>query len=465
VRLSPELVLVGKNGDYFPLDSGRPRGTSRPDTYTGQPGFGHTVQTSERTITARIVLKRRLDARSAKLLQHRFKTRVPWSSLSGAFRSLTRRRLRQKQQLRKRQDSAPTAEPSPDNLDTCSQGSWCVVERPVNALSGKFESQETHDPQHSNGVDCRVDVSLSGEQVTIAQANDMAATGDHLSNVPFFRHDGIPTLGPFQEPSVADDSPEFLVGKEDLVHRAWLALQAWWEMNSHLVLRQHDNSSPALLACPYWKRDAVRFHGCLLAEEFARAHDVVQHLWEKHRQPYHCPTCYETFEERSAWGAHVRRRQCTEKPLREVEGIRIDQKESLDDAADLDGTLDEAWFGVWDVTFPGLPRPASPFLDGRAGNLVALVRMFWKEHGEEMVSDFARQQNWLCWETAGEERGLRLLYGEVLDDLIDLSVRGAWDASGTATAMDAGGEVEDDAAQIGTFTDDNPPGGSSEKYK
>jgi hypothetical protein len=26
-------------------------------------------------------------------------------------------------------------------------------------------------------------------------------------------------------------------------------------------------------------------------------------------------------------------------------------------------------------------------------------------------------------------------------------------------------EVEDDAAQIGTFTDDNPPGGSSEKYK
>jgi len=480
VRLSPDLVLVGKYGDYFPKDLEITQDGGPIRIPKESSAFREAFRTRERSISMKAILKRVLDRRTGKFLEQRFKSRSPWSSGSGTFRALAPRRFRQKQhclpRLERKQSSRSLA---PAQEDTLSESSWCVVEGqdiagipppaswPRNLVHKIFGChQDRQNRYHSDRSEPWEDVSLIADHFANARTSstcEINGKAGDLGNVdgPVFQpSDRSPSDMPFD---TAPSHHQFLAGKNDLVHGALRCFEAWLADASHFLLRSQSKTvpedveefrnklllspSPTLFACPYWKRDAVRYHACLISEAFSEVQDVSQHLWDEHCQPYYCPTCFEQFQDRSDWGVHVRRQECDCQPPREIEGIRDNQKDSIDAAADQDGRMEDRWFAIWDAAFPGEERPSSPFLDGRAGSLAVLARRFWKEYGETMVSDFARRHNLLQWKTAGEERGLGLLYEAVLVDLIDLSVRsgrirpadGGHDCAG-AMAMDVGTE-------------------------
>ncbi|KAK6839245.1 hypothetical protein PG987_005111 [Apiospora arundinis] len=111
-------------------------------------------------------------------------------------------------------------------------------------------------------------------------------------------------------------------------------------------------------------RQAKACHG------FSRIGDVRQHIDRRHRQPPHCPSCGCTFTARQTreLTAHINQRRCTRIPF-QLPGVTDDQWDMIRARGraaphTVNGGDIERWFQIWDVIFPGVGRPSSPFMDG-----------------------------------------------------------------------------------------------------
>ncbi len=74
-----------------------------------------------------------------------------------------------------------------------------------------------------------------------------------------------------------------------------------------------------------------------------------------------------------------------------IEGVTGAQRESL--GRRVDRTLDEAaqWFSVWDILFPNVPRPLSPYLPPQfGGEVLDIVQDYWERHKDALVAEVAQ---------------------------------------------------------------------------
>ncbi|KAF7551905.1 hypothetical protein G7Z17_g4683 [Cylindrodendrum hubeiense] len=126
------------------------------------------------------------------------------------------------------------------------------------------------------------------------------------------------------------------------------------------------------VACPFYKHDRKAHPKCRNAELRTVA-DVRRHIMRApaHRQPTHCPICKCIFEGRDdaelrhRLHEHIRQQEnpCVERHVI-VPGVTEDQKKKLEDSRNRAGSLTENWYEVWEILFPTVPRPNSPYHTG-----------------------------------------------------------------------------------------------------
>lgn len=210
-------------------------------------------------------------------------------------------------------------------------------------------------------------------------------------------------------PPVLEEGHPFLAVTDELTKAARAEFTSWQKTAS--------SSGTLYFACPFLARDPDRHSTCLKRAVLRQPRDVKLHLWRKHRLPHHCPVCYDQFETASETNAHIVQRSCELRQRSSLEGVSEDQKIKLMRKDKIPGSREDKWRAIWDILFPGEPPP-SPYPEGEDA-LICLVREFWEEKGQVVVSGFLEERGMLGWEVKDEERGLAALYALVLERMVD----------------------------------------------
>jgi hypothetical protein len=152
-------------------------------------------------------------------------------------------------------------------------------------------------------------------------------------------------------------------------------------------VHDHISGRPASrrLACPFWKMDPVRHRACLKSD-ITTASYVKQHLARKHHGKPYCPRCLNIFKNDSARDTHLRGQPgtiCEIRPLSAFESSTVpeglisdDQKKTLEQYSTRGAKEEEQWFVIWDVVFPGRPRPPSAYVEGDISEDLASYQEF-----------------------------------------------------------------------------------------
>jgi hypothetical protein len=155
--------------------------------------------------------------------------------------------------------------------------------------------------------------------------------------------------------------------------------------------RQKENE--ILFACPYYKRDPIRYSICL---KFAlrRIKDVKQHIYRKHaRSAFYCAFCWADFGDEQSRDHHVRARRCEPRERAPAgDGISVDQKNQLHKKIYRSDSTAEQWFRIWDIVFPAVPKPADIYLGSHVEEAVAMVRVIWRDKGRSIMESVAGEE-------------------------------------------------------------------------
>lgn len=135
-------------------------------------------------------------------------------------------------------------------------------------------------------------------------------------------------------------------------------------------------------ACPFYLHDRHEWHNCLRNYTLTRIVDVRLHLLRVHLLAPQCPVCGEEFRENSAesdsaedrCNLHIQLQACepSPSPLPTRHGLTRDDVEAVRRVAarrNGRGAADpaaEKWFDIWDIVFPNIPRPYSPYITDNA---------------------------------------------------------------------------------------------------
>ncbi|KAI9164158.1 Vegetative incompatibility protein [Paramyrothecium foliicola] len=198
-----------------------------------------------------------------------------------------------------------------------------------------------------------------------------------------------------------------------------------YETDSTDVIGHTKEELKQKFACPYFKRDPQQFRTCLTRCDLKTIADVKQHLWFAHRLPNFCPVCKQTFETTAAWRLHMMDRSCTKQSLPNFVGITQSQMHKLARRACKSTPEQEQWFEVWNIVFPGEPKPENGFLSGRVESWVCSVRDYWADMGQYIIAQFLLEKGMQNYDLIpNEERELAGLYDAILNHMIDQIVDG-----------------------------------------
>lgn len=139
-------------------------------------------------------------------------------------------------------------------------------------------------------------------------------------------------------------------------------------------------------ACPFSKKSPSKYRRCY-RYDLKRIRDVKQHLRRCHRKGVYCPVCSQTFESEDARDAHVRQRSCVEKPGFIVEGLSEAQAQSLSGKCSSKVDVEEQWFRVFDICFPGHARPKSPYVDRNLSEELQSFRDYASTEGPFIIRE------------------------------------------------------------------------------
>lgn len=185
-------------------------------------------------------------------------------------------------------------------------------------------------------------------------------------------------------------------------------------------LNDDDDEGPTL-ACPFYKKDKIAHSKCLLFR-LRRIKDVKQHLTRKHIQPQFCARCGHHFETQESLRSHTRSASCALADFVEPEGITEDQKKELGARVGRKFGLSEQWYQVWDILFPRLDRPISPFVESPIQEVLTGFREYWAENGQSIITEHIQGTEALPYSVPHEERDLASLYSISLQQSMTLLV-------------------------------------------
>jgi hypothetical protein len=135
-----------------------------------------------------------------------------------------------------------------------------------------------------------------------------------------------------------------------------------------------------LLACPYCKFDPIRYSEANVEEKNYRGCSscyltsisrLKQHLYRVHKRPdHHCVSCFDIFDSKDMLDAHTRAR-----PPCELQDPQFSEKMTFEQCTLVKRRAvcqnqSETWFAIYEILFPGSPRPASAYADSVSPEMV-----------------------------------------------------------------------------------------------
>ncbi|KAH7000679.1 hypothetical protein EDB80DRAFT_866686 [Ilyonectria destructans] len=119
-------------------------------------------------------------------------------------------------------------------------------------------------------------------------------------------------------------------------------------------------------ACLFYASDPHNHFRCLGKYSIKRFSDVVQHLERCHalHESFYCPKCWRQQISRAGRDYHIR--DCSSPNLPPRPGRLYDDElaEVKERLKSLRGyTNEDKWFAMWDMIFPGRPRPDTPYVE------------------------------------------------------------------------------------------------------
>jgi hypothetical protein len=96
------------------------------------------------------------------------------------------------------------------------------------------------------------------------------------------------------------------------------------------------------------------------------------------------------FENEEDRDVHTRARSCEEHPVAHWEGVSEAQRRQLQKKVPAKMSEQEQWFTIWDIIFPGFPRPQSPYIDSELSEELSAFRDFATGQGPGVLLDHLR---------------------------------------------------------------------------
>ncbi|XXG95215.1 hypothetical protein Hte_001475 [Hypoxylon texense] len=116
------------------------------------------------------------------------------------------------------------------------------------------------------------------------------------------------------------------------------------------------------LACPFAKMHPEKHVRCF-SLKLSRIRDVKQHLHRKHTPEFYCQRCKVIFPDDPSLQEHIRNDAGFACDFSEsLEGISLAQRQRLTRKSDSKLSLEEQWYSIWDILFPGRPRPDTVYV-------------------------------------------------------------------------------------------------------
>ncbi|KAK4447073.1 hypothetical protein QBC34DRAFT_143042 [Podospora aff. communis PSN243] len=141
-------------------------------------------------------------------------------------------------------------------------------------------------------------------------------------------------------------------------------------------------------ACPYWKRSPRKHRDCF-NRKLMRVKDVKLHLWRKHSiSPLSCPRCFDIFDTEETRHEHVfGDAGCIARPERAADLMSPSQAERLRRRSKPGQDVARQWFAIWQILFPDVPHPRSPYMDFERSREFCEWEDFCRERGTAMLSE------------------------------------------------------------------------------
>ncbi|KAG6357417.1 hypothetical protein INS49_013294 [Diaporthe citri] len=102
-----------------------------------------------------------------------------------------------------------------------------------------------------------------------------------------------------------------------------------------------------------------------------------------------------------------------------VHGITDDQDNRLNREERSSLPEELRWFQVWDIIFPQIEHPHSPFYTSERELSVCAFRQFWMQSGEDTVATFLQKKECQSYRIQNEERKLQAIYDAVVENVVD----------------------------------------------
>lgn len=142
------------------------------------------------------------------------------------------------------------------------------------------------------------------------------------------------------------------------------------------------------LACPFWKKDPENHRHCY-KKVLSRIKYVKQHLYKFHEAPISCACCGAEFPDEADRDEHLRARRCLVVERGPApEGLTRAQRLEVSRRANPKDSEEEQWFAIWDVVFPGEPRPPSAYVDAELSQDLCAYREFHASRGADILLDY-----------------------------------------------------------------------------
>ncbi|KAK2617031.1 hypothetical protein QQS21_000125 [Conoideocrella luteorostrata] len=140
-------------------------------------------------------------------------------------------------------------------------------------------------------------------------------------------------------------------------------------------------------ACPFYRLLPMRHIDCVNLR-LTRIRDVKQHLYRRHTQTtFYCPLCYQSFTSPHSRDGHIRSLYCKRRHPSAVDGISEKARRRLSVRVDRDLPPDKQWYTIWDILFPGMPKPTTPYLGSVIDEIFGMLRDFWRQEHTRIAVD------------------------------------------------------------------------------
>jgi hypothetical protein len=139
-------------------------------------------------------------------------------------------------------------------------------------------------------------------------------------------------------------------------------------------------------ACPFLKRDPIKHRQCY-RHQLTKISYVKQHIKRSHRQPICCPICMEIFVDEENRDRHIRDQSCQRRPALDFDGASPTQLAQLGKRSDQKKPEVAQWFDIFELLFPGQPRPKSAYIDPELSEDLMDFNSFFLERGPKTLTE------------------------------------------------------------------------------